>query len=509
MSALGIPFGTGTSIPYYQDLSFNVNIPVKKSGRLQVFGLGGLNHITFMSSEQESGEDDENLYNTDNYDVYAKGKMGVAGISYTRQFNSSAYAKISVAGTYFSNGNKVDTVLSEPKEIISFSNTNDEKYDFILDANFNKKFNSKNFVKTGFTIDRIGFNMADSSLDINSGIWETNYESKGNTFLFQVYADWQHRFSDQLELNTGIHYQALAMNGSYSLEPRASVKWTFLPRQSVNFGYGMHSRAQQPYVYFWLHETSDGIYDNVNKNIGFTKAHHFVLGYEFNFSENFRLKAETYYQSLYDVPVETSSSNYSMLNNSSFQFYVYDSLKNTGTGRNYGIELTLEKFLSKGYYFLLTTSLFDSKYKGSDGVSRSTAFDSKYIVNLLGGKEFRLNGKNPEAKFKTWLLLDGKLTAAGGIRYTPVDLEASQAAGYTVYSEELAFTQQFNDYFRLDLRVAYRIDSKKVSHEIALDVQNVTNHKNPIYMQYDKATGEEEFMYQLGIFPMMQYRVTF
>jgi hypothetical protein len=509
MSALGIEFGTGTSIPYYQDLSFNVNIPVKKSGRIQFFGLGGLNHITFKSSELESGEDEENLYGTDNLDVYAKGKMGAAGLNYTHQLSPTAYAKISLAATYFSSGNEVDTILNEPKEVISYSNNNDEKYDFILDVNFNKKFDSKNFVKTGFTIDRIGFNLVDSTLNINSGVWVKNYESKGNTFLFQVYAEWQHRFSEQLELNTGLHYQALALNGSYAVEPRAAVKWTFLPRQSFNFGYGMHSTAQQPYVYFWLHETAEGIYDDVNREIGFTKAHHFVLGYDFNFAQNFRLKAETYYQSLYDVPVETRSSNYSMLNNSSFRFYSFDTLENTGTGRNYGIELTLEKFLSQGYYFLLTTSVFDSKYKGSDGVQRSTAFDSRYIVNLLGGKEFRLNGKKPDAKLKTWLSVDGKITAAGGIRYTPVDLAASQEAGYTVYNEDLAFTEKFKDYFRLDLRVAYRMDSRKISQEIAFDIQNVTNHKNPIYMEYDPETGQEEFIYQLGFFPMMQYRIIF
>jgi hypothetical protein len=153
--------------------------------------------------------------------------------------------------------------------------------------------------------------------------------------------------------------------------------------------------------------------------------------------------------------------------------------------------------------------VFDSKYKGSDGVLRSTAFDSKYVTNLLGGKEFRLNGKNTQAKYKTWLSLDGKLTAAGGLRYTPVNMEKSMEAGYTVYDETNAFTAQFKDYFRFDVRVAYRLDSKKVSQEIVLDVQNITNHKNPIYMQYNPDTGEEEFMYQLGFFPMMQYRIIF
>ena len=509
MSALGLEFGTGASIPYYQDLSFNVNIPVSKSGRIQVFGLGGLNHITFKSSETETGNDEENLYNTDNLDIYSEGKMGATGISYTFQIDPTAYAKVSFAGTYFYIGNKVDTVLLETDEILPNSRSGNHKYDFILDGFYNKKFNAANLLKTGFTIDRIGFNLADSSYNESIGSFITNYDSKGITYLYQVYSQWQHKFSDRLELNAGLHFQLLALNSDFSVEPRIGFKWNFRPAQSIEFGYGIHSRPQQAYVYFREIEVSDGVYEDVNKNIGFTRAQHFVAGYDYNFSSNFRLKAETYYQYLYDVPVETSPSNYSMLNISSFQAFSYDTLENTGTGRNYGIELTLEKFLSKGYYFLVTASVYDSKYKGSDGVLRSTAFDSKYIANLLGGKEFRLNGKNDKARFKTWLSVDGKLTAAGGLRYTPVDLEKSQAAGYTIYDEDLAFTRQFKDYFRLDLRVAYRLDSKKISQEVALDIQNITNHKNPIYMQYDTKTGEEEFMYQLGFFPMMQYRVIF
>jgi len=63
---------------------------------------------------------------------------------------------------------------------------------------------------------------------------------------------------------------------------------------------------------------------------------------------------------------------------------------NEGTGENYGLEFTLERFFSKGYYVLGTASLFQSTYKGSDGIERSTAFNGQYVLNLLGGKEFRL-----------------------------------------------------------------------------------------------------------------------
>jgi outer membrane receptor protein involved in Fe transport len=374
------------------------------------------------------------------------------------------------------------------------------KYDFILSGSINKKFNPRNFTKVGFVIDRIGFRWLIAFIVLKLPPMK-QHKSDGNATLPGL-CRMAHRFSDELELNTGLHLQVLALNDAFSVEPRASFRWTFRPGQSFNVGYGLHSITQKPDVYFRRLETAGGTYEEVNRNLGFTRAHHFIAGYDLNFARNFRMKSEVYYQYLFDVPVETRPSNFSTLNNSSMQYFSYDTLINNGTGRNYGVEITLEKFLSRGYYFLLTGSIFDSKYKGSDGVLRSTAFDSRYVTNLLGGKEFRLNAGNQEAKLKTWLVVDGKLTAAGGIRYTPIDLQRSKEAGHAIYNEQLAFSKQFDDYFRLDLRVAFRIDAKKVSHEIAFDVQNITNHQNPIYMTYNADTGKEEFINQLGIFPM-------
>ena len=86
-----------------------------------------------------------------------------------------------------------------------------------------------------------------------------------------------------------------------------------------------------------------------------------------------------------------------------------DSLENNGKGKNYGIELTLEKYFSKGYYYLITTSLYDSKYYGSDKVWHNTAFNGRYVVNVLAGKEFKLNANQK-------IIFDLKLTTAGGRR---------------------------------------------------------------------------------------------
>ncbi|PLX18710.1 MAG: TonB-dependent receptor, partial [Salinivirgaceae bacterium] len=234
-----------------------------------------------------------------------------------------------------------------------------------------------------------------------------------------------------------------------------------------------------------------------------------VVGYDWNITEHMRVKAETYYQRLFDIVVEQNPSSYASVNAGSQQYFIPDSLENGGWGQNYGIELTVERFLHKGFYYLATLSLFDSQYKGSDGERRSTQFDSDYVFNILGGKEFELFKKKESRKFQQWLSIDVAVTSAGGQRYTPVDLAASMASGQTEYDYDRAYTEKFEDYFRADVRFAYRLDGKRFSQEWAFDIQNVTDHKNPFSKQINLATGQEETTYQLGFFPMFNYRITF
>ena len=222
-----------------------------------------------------------------------------------------------------------------------------------------------------------------------------------------------------------------------------------------------------------------------------------------------RLKVETYYQQIYDAIVEVQPSSFSILNAGSFSTGTPDSLTNGGEGQNYGVELTLEKFMDKGLYFLLTTSLYESRYEGSDGVERRTAFDGNYVANLLGGKEFRIKSKKEEVKFKKLWSIDAKVTAAGGQRYTPVDVEASIQNGESEYIDDEAFSLKFRDYFRADIRFAYRMDGKKYSQEWALDIQNITNRENPYFQRFNPSNGEVETVNQLGLFPIVQYRIEF
>ncbi|MEY3398424.1 MAG: hypothetical protein RL220_1018, partial [Bacteroidota bacterium] len=288
-----------------------------------------------------------------------------------------------------------------------------------------------------------------------------------------------------------------------SVEPRIGARLRINETQSLSAGVGLHSQMQPITVYFNREEDEGGNVVSNNKSLGFNRSFHSVVGYDYQFSEFARLKAEAYYQYLFDVAVDRFSSSFSMLNTGAdFTLPQNADLVNDGSGTNMGVELTLERFLNKGYYFLFTTSLFDSKYKGSDGVVRNTAFNGNYVVNLLSGREWKVGKSNA-------IVADIRVTYAGGRRYAPIDLDASRLEGREVRIETDNNSQQYNAYFRTDMKVGFRMNGRRVSQAISLDIRNVTNQQNVFMQSYDNIKRDVETVYQTGLFPVVLYNLYF
>jgi hypothetical protein len=343
---------------------------------------------------------------------------------------------------------------------------------------------------------------------INNIYWKQIWDFNDYTSLLQSFAQAKYSFSNKVTLNTGIHFQFLTLNNSTSIEPRIGLKYQLNDKNSVSIGYGMHSQMQPTDVYFFRSFNADGTYDQSNRDLDFTRSQHFVLGYDFLPAPEWRVKTEVYYQFLTNVPISQTPGSFSMLNTgASFNPNNEGYLKNTGTGTNYGAELTVEKFFSKGYYGLVTGTLYDSKYKGSDGVERNTAFNGKYVYNILVGKEIKVGKEKRNA-----LTFDLKMTQAGGRYYTPVDLLASQSKKEQVLKgDEFAFTERNPDFFRLDVKAGFTMNSnkKQLSQSLYFDIQNITDNKNVFAERYNPVTNKINTSYQIGLFPNFTYKVQF
>jgi hypothetical protein len=299
----------------------------------------------------------------------------------------------------------------------------------------------------------------------------------------------------------------LQLNKSYSLDPRASIRYQLRANHALAFGYGKHSQTQPLLTYFTktLVDTFNQVYANTNNNLKMSEAHHFVLTYDWLLTENTRIKVETYYQFLNQLPVTQNPSYFSTVNFGADFVPIYaDSLVNAGRGYNYGLEITLERFFNKGFYYLFTGSFYESKYRGSDLIWRNTAFNGNFVVNALVGKEWKVS----KAKNNVFGL-NLKVVYSGGRRFIPVDELASQQKGDVVYKELEAYTNRLPAFFRTDFKISYRQNAKKYTQEFALEIQNIFNTQNVLNQIWNPATGSLQTNYQIGFFPVPFYRIYF
>lgn len=481
-----IDFG---GIPKYQDASFKTVLPTKKVGNFTLFGLWGTSAI----SNEEKDEVDE---------VIEKRKivsdLYVIGLKHNYIINSKAYIQSYYAQTGsfqqydnqwkdYQNNQFFDAISNESSE---------QRY--IFSTNLNFKFNSRNTFK-------IGYNQIFMNYDVfakykNTSIDDDNVsvDSDGSTALIQMYLSWKLRLRENVTVVSGLHYTQLTLNNNFTVEPRVGLKWDINPANNLSFGFGMHSKAESPAVYM------SSEYANINKNLELMKSIHYVLGFNHQFTPNLFFKSELYYQHLYDVPVSSvQSSSFSILNESAG--FISEPLINKGTGANYGIELTLERFFADGYYFLITNSLYESKYKAIDKEERNTKYNANYTSNVVFGKEFQL----PAKKNNQTIAVNLKASLLGGNRYSEIDLASSIAANETVYYDDKIYTEKADDVFFVNLGVTYRLNRKKSTHEFKIDIQNLTNNSATVLEYYSIIQQKVLPVKQLGFVPGIMYTVKF
>ena len=500
---LGLNIGTN-AVPKYQDVSFKFNFPNKR-GVTSIFGIGGLSDIELLAENVDTND----LYSIDKSNTYFTSNVGVVGINHKQRIGKTAYFNLSSAyqrGFNFIKNDTIDENFQNPFTTYYNQSTIDK---WTNKAFINKKFSAKHLLKTGIQADVFFLSLHDSAYIKPFGYLSLR-DFDGQTSLIQPFIQYQYKVSPTLTFNLGVHYQYLTLNGSQNFEPRAGMAWNMTTKDKLTFGYGLHSQMLPMELYFReIPDTTNGIISILrpSENLGFSKSHHLVMGYTHNFKYGISFKTEAYFQYLYSIAVAKDSNTYSISNygadfTSTFPLY----LTNNGKGNNYGIDFTLEKFLDKGFYFLVSSSIYQSFYTASNGKEYNTAFNGNYTLNALVGYEYRF--KQGE-KFQNSITLDLKFTRNGGKRYTPILLAESIAIDKEVRDYEHAYENRYADYMKGDISIAFKMVGKRITQEIGIDLQNFTNRQNVFLRQYDQNKKEITTTYQTGILPIGQYRIYF
>jgi hypothetical protein len=499
VDAMGFKVGID-AIPFYQDASFKITSGKTKFGNFYLIGIGGYSYV----NEFDSRKDTSQLNSGKGEDFTFGSGMGSVGLIHKLIINNRLNIENILSVSYTISHISEDRFTALPPDPSPYYRQKSDEKGIDYSTNLKYKPGPKNIFQAGISFQILKYQFIDSIKSTSDFL--VNLDQKGNYDLLKSYVQWQHKFTDDLISYSGLHFLLFTFNNKYSFEPRIGLKWSFYPGHSINFGFGVHGQLVPRMFYIVESETSPGETDPMNQELGFSKSMHYVVGYNWLISKYLRLKFETYYQHLYQIPVKRGAPGYSMLNfgDSYFdQLPIIDSLENKGTGTNYGMELTLEKFLDKGYYAILTASLYESKYKGYDGIERNTAFNGNYIVNALAGKEFMIGKRN-------FLSLNLKITYAGSLRFIPFNIEQVGLHQFVQnFDWSMAYEERRNDYFRLNGRLGYKLIMKKFSAELSIDLMNMTNHKDIFTEHFNSYTGKMEYDYQFSFMPIGFLRFQF
>lgn len=495
-----IDLGSNNYAPRSKDMVFNIYLPSGKRGNINIFGFAGSSAIGQKAETKPSQwiTDDDRKEEMENLGSFT---AGIKHVKTLRDGNSFLRTVIALTGYQdkYRDGYITDSL------IIKNNSYHDYRYPAIrLSLLFNHKENRRTVMRTGINIGFLRADMEDYKLN-PQGSYDTIVSPSGSGILSQYFFQIKNRLSENFEVNSGFHVIDFSVNENLSVEPRLGVRWQLAPGLFLTGGAGLHSRCESFQVYYNLIKNDYGIYETLNRDLGFSKSFQAVGGIDYQINKNLNLKFETYYQYLFNVPVVYSQgSRYSAIN--SAEGLPSSEMENKGKGYNRGVELTLTRHYSSNYYYLATLSLFDSKYMAADKKWYNTYYNTSFVSNFLAGKDFYFGSEK-----RNCISLNFRTMIRGGYRYTPVDIQRSLKQKRIIYLSSETYGARLPSFFRTDGGISYRRNNPDFSWVLMLDVQNITGKKN-IYRKkfyYENGLITEKNVYSIGTVPVINFRVEF
>ncbi len=479
----------------YQDLSFKINMPTKNAGTFSLWGLGAYDAI---DTEALDPEEWETLSDRENSQTSMY--MFASGINHKLPLNNNMFLNSSLA--FSGNGLSFEEqYLDEALEIHPQSEARKNQSKLTLQSSLTSYFSNQHVNRTGFYISTLGYDMDIDDAGTMGSTPRNIVKGQGQALLLQIYSQSQYSLSPKITLDAGFHSLYFQLNRGFAFEPRVSVNYQLTPKSDLALGYGIHCKVEP----LALYNVRDEQGNQPNRDLKLMKSNHVVLSYNAMLSDHMKLGIEPYYQFLDRVPVAPDS--YVSTLNSTDNLFFNQALVSAGRGRNVGVDVTLERYLHNGFYYLLTGSVFDSKYIAHDGIRRNTRFNKNYVVNALVGKEWPV-GRHRNNSLST----NFRVNYMGGNRIEAIDMDRSLDAQDVVYGETggaLSFADSFEDTPISSFTVSYRKNKKKHSSVWSLQVLNSGQTEEFDQHVFNTNTQTVDTKYSSVVIPNLSYRIEF
>src|SRR5262249_39186521 len=103
LGKIGVPLGR--AITNFQDLSFNLHLPTKRTGTFGLFGFGGISDQTSAAVKDSLKWKDDDFFR---YNAKFYSNTGAVGLTNTRLFRNRAYLKMALVFSGTQNGDDED-----------------------------------------------------------------------------------------------------------------------------------------------------------------------------------------------------------------------------------------------------------------------------------------------------------------------------------------------------------------------------------------------------------------
>jgi hypothetical protein len=480
----------------FQDLSFNLAFQnKKKTVQTNFWGIAGYSKETYDEIENPA---DWKQY--DDYAIYDfRTYMSAVGLAQTIKLNQQSFLKTSLAVM----GQKItfrDDTLNINKQATI---VNDETYSnnrIAATINYNNKFSAAANMKAGVYASLLNYSLNQGQWDyINNRFRPDIIDGNGSTLLLQPYVQFSLKPGTKWVINPGFHAMYLALNGTAAVDPRLSIQYKASVKSNFTVAYGLHSKILPLGSYFY--KGAGSTYPN--KDLKMMRSHHFIAAWDQLLGKNWKLHVEMYRQNLFNIPVVNDPNRTFWLLNE-LEGYAKEPLVSQGKGTNTGIDFSIEKFFSKGFFTLLSFSLFESNFQPLNGKSYNTRFNSGSSGSWVGTREWKLrNNKTLQAGWK--------MVYNGGLPLSPLAAQQPFGSREPLLDETNPYSVRIPGYFRTDGRIALRKDKKQLSWQLALDIQNVFMQRNTdgLSRRFDPSVNQWIFRQQSGIVPVLSYQVDF
>lgn len=483
--------------PAYQDLSFKFVLPTKTTGIFSLWALGAIDKMT------DSAQPDSTLWETGNDLLENSWDEMFGAVGLTNKLTVGNKWLVSTSIVFSGNAKELFQQKLDKNFVLQNDiNIINDNSKISLNMFANHKFSPRINTRAGFNVNNLFYNFDLSGTQNEMpGTYKKYADENGHSLHLQAYAQIKIDYSKTINFNAGIQTEYFALNNCFTIDPRLAININMWQKSSLTIGYGKHSQLEDLNIYF-ITQTKNGQTEYLNNDLDFSHAHHFVLGYNYSINQNMHIKVEPYYQYLYNVP-GVANSSFSMINFKQ-DLTFRQNLENNSIGYNTGIDITIERFLQKGYYYLITASVFESKYKADDNIWRNTRYNKNFVANILLGKEFKIGKQG-----NNLLGLNIRGVVSGGNYNTPLNQVDTYANNIAVYDHTNAFTVKDNVSKFLNLSVTYRINKAKHSSVFAFQLNNALGEKQHGEYEYNYSKKAYERTAQVCKLPLISYKLEF